>query len=271
MYKRLTIITCVSLLVIFIHACGEEKKAKDGSLGSDSTNNRVYAEVVPETYRVDICNSADSYAVAFINSSVINENLPENFLYLEKYSFEFEPLDDNFPPIAPGALTNKKQLPVNGMRLIMVDSGRKKKYLEDLGFGNYSANDSQSYAITYMFFGADEYGSNFRLVASTEFSIGKYSPCTPSVLPAEIAIVGISNPETPADNSDDVTFHITGGSGPYTVYSDNTSVIPAPGKLSDGVSEFTIDPYSVFSSTKVKLSVLDSSGASATASVTVNP
>jgi hypothetical protein len=271
MRKKSAIITYVLLLALLLHACGEEKQAENGSWGSDRTNIRVYAEVVSETDKVDICNSVDNYAVAFINTSVINDNLPDNVLYLEKYSFEFEPVDVNSPPIAPGSLTSKRQLPANDMKLIMVDSDRKKKYLEDLGAGTYSTNDSQAYSVTYTFKGADEYGSDFGIVAGTEFSMGKYTACTLSVLPAEISIVGVSNPETPEDTSDDVTFHISGGSGPYTVYSDNTALIPSPGELGARVSEFTIDPGSILTSTKVILTVVDSTGASATATVTVIP
>lgn len=271
MCRQFIIISYVLLLALLFHACGEERKAENGTWGSDRTNIRVYAEVVPETDKVDICNSVDNYVVALINTSVINEDLPENVLYLEKYSFEFEPVDSDSPPIAPGAVNNKRQLPVNGMDLIMVDSERKKKFLEDLNSGTYSSNDSQAYSIIYTFGGVDEYGSGFGVIASTEFSIGKYSACTPSVLPAEISLVGILNPESPEDASDDVKFYITGGIGPYTVYSDNTSKIPAPGKLGAGVSEFTVDPDSVSSSLVVKLTVVDSTGASAFASVTINP
>lgn len=273
MCSKLMIISSVLLLALLLFACGDEQKAESGAWGSDRTNIRVYADVAPESYNVDICNSEDNYALAFINTSVINEDLPDNVLYLEKYSFEFQPVEASSPPIASGNLNNKKQLPVNGMNVIMVDSGRKKKYLADLNSGAYSAKDSQAYSVIYTFGGVDEYGSEFGVMASTEFSMGKYSACELAVSPSEISLVGVVNPISVPDasESDDVTFHIWGGIGPYTVYSDNTSKIPDPGKLGDGVSEFTVDPDSVSSSLIVKLTVVDSIGASTIASVTINP
>jgi hypothetical protein len=220
-----------------------------------------------ETDQVDLCDPLDNGAVAIINASVINENLPENTLYLEKYSFKFEPINSGAPPIVSGSLTHKRQLPVSGMKLIMVESGRKRKYLEDLGSGLYSAGDFQSYSVTYTFEGVDRYGSDFGVIASATFSIGKYSTCAPSISPVSVSVTGFSNRD--ADATDDITFYISGGSGPYTVYSDDTVVIPAPGALAPGVSDFTIDPDAVSVETVVTLTVVDSAGAAVTAQVTV--
>ena len=87
------------------------------------------------------------------------------------------------------------------------------------------------------------------------------------MLPSSIALTGLANPD--GNTSDDVTFYITGGSGPYSVFSDTNSVIDSPGALGISNTSFTVDPESVGSDTLVTLTVQDSLGATAEAEVTV--
>ncbi|MBI5101026.1 MAG: Ig-like domain-containing protein [Nitrospirae bacterium] len=82
-------------------------------------------------------------------------------------------------------------------------------------------------------------------------------------------VMGIPNPDGNA--ADDLTFSISGGTGPYTITSSNPGVIASPGLLGAGVTQFTVDPNSVNVSTQVTLFVSDSVGATVSVPVTVNP
>ncbi len=84
-----------------------------------------------------------------------------------------------------------------------------------------------------------------------------------SVLPSSIALTGL------ADTSDEIEFHISGGVGPYSVVSDDDTVIAHPGLLGIDVTSFIVNPKLIFSDTVVTLSVQDSVGAKAEAVVTV--
>ena len=90
-----------------------------------------------------------------------------------------------------------------------------------------------------------------------------------SVIPESVTVTGFTNVD--ANAADDVTFYISGGTGPYSMYSDNNAVIASQGSLGPGIGDFTIDPQAVSVSTTVKLTVTDSVGATDTVSVTVNP
>jgi hypothetical protein len=78
-------------------------------------------------------------------------------------------------------------------------------------------------------------------------------------------VTALSNPDS--DVSDDMTFLLSGGSPPYTVYSDGGDALSAPGPLGDGVSSFTVDPDAVAATTIVTLTAVDSAGATAEAEV----
>jgi hypothetical protein len=95
---------------------------------------------------------------------------------------------------------------------------------------------------------------------------------TVAVAPSAVSVTGAS------DMSDNVTFLITGGtpgtcpSPTYSVFSDNTAVVPNPPAVTCSAPfQFTIDPNAVAASTSVGLTVVDSVGAIAKASVTVTP
>ncbi len=82
--------------------------------------------------------------------------------------------------------------------------------------------------------------------------------------PSSIALTGLSEP----NSADDIVFSITGGTSPYTMYSNNVAVIPSQGVVGP---TFTVDPATVGAKTDVVITVVDSVGAFKTATVTVNP
>jgi hypothetical protein len=96
-----------------------------------------------------------------------------------------------------------------------------------------------------------------------------------AVEPGSVSVTGIADA---SDTSDNVTFLVTGGtpgicpSPTYSVFSDNAAVVPNPGPVSCSAPfQFTINPTAVATSTAVGLTVVDSVGAIAKASVTVTP
>lgn len=254
------------LSALFILGCSGQEPGTSENWGSEDTNMLVSASVRPETYTVDICNSADTGAIANISTETINEALPENTLYLEKCTVEFSTETADAPPITSWTVYETHTLPVNDLYLRLVDADRKAKYLSDITSGYSPADDFPAYTAKYTFSGHDRYGSNFGFVARTTFSIGKYSF---SVSPEAVSLTGLNNPDQ--QTSDDVTFHICGGTEPYTVYSDNTGIVENPGTIATGVTTFTVDPNAVLTDTTVTLTVVDSSGATAPVTVTVKP
>ena len=64
-------------------------------------------------------------------------------------------------------------------------------------------------------------------------------------------------------------FNVTGGSGPYTILSSDQVVIPVAGTLDGNL--LVITPNTVGADTPVTLTIRDSKGQQATASVTVKP
>ncbi len=85
-----------------------------------------------------------------------------------------------------------------------------------------------------------------------------------SVTPATVSVTGVNTA------ADQVTFTISGGVTPYqsTALSSDTAVVD---NASVSGNSFTIDPKPVFTSTPVTMTVLDHTGAPATATVTVTP
>lgn len=258
------------LLVMQLSGCGMEETGSPGSWGAEDTNTIVRAELSLETPSVDICNGADSGAKANLTLETVNTDLPENRLYLEGYSIKFTALASGAPEIEDGTVHQTAALPASDLPVLFVDAGRKAKYVADITTGGKrAAEDFPSYVAEYAFYGKDGFGADFGAVATATFRIGKYSGCEMplQVQPASISLSAIADPED--DPSDDITFHISGGAGPYAVYSDNTAVIPHPGALGAGVASFTVDPQAVAAT--VTLTVVDSKGAAVTALVTVTP
>jgi hypothetical protein len=264
------IISAVLLALAFV-GCGSSDRGSPGSWGSEDTNILVGAEVTPDSDIVDLCASGDAGALANITAQTINEELPENTLYLEGYTVEYTPGALSSPPIEPASYTKGGlTLPVSSLSLVLLEEERKRSYQDDLSDGYGDAGDYSEYEAKYTFYGEDIYGSDFGAVAYTSFEVGNRSECVLSISPEAVSLTGLANPD--GDASDDITFHISGGSGPYTVYSDNVGVIEGPGTLQDGGAlSFTVDPDAVAAETTITLSVLDSLGDSATAIVTVTP
>ena len=88
-----------------------------------------------------------------------------------------------------------------------------------------------------------------------------------NISPAAVSVVAVNPAANPSDH---ITFHIRGGSGPFTVTSSNEGLIASPGSLPEGASAFTVDPKPVNQASTVILSVTDSAGVSAEATVTIN-
>lgn len=88
-----------------------------------------------------------------------------------------------------------------------------------------------------------------------------------TVMPSEIRLAGVANPDLTM--ADDVTFHITGGTGPFKVYSTVEYAIAPPGVLGSGVRAFSIDPNEVPRDMLVVLTVVDRTGQSAQVNVTL--
>jgi|Deesub1362A_J573_1020465.scaffolds.fasta_scaffold00134_10 plastocyanin len=89
---------------------------------------------------------------------------------------------------------------------------------------------------------------------------------TIEVIPSQVSVVGIKNPDT--DPTDDILFTIYGGTAPYEVISDYQNIIP---NQTVSGNTFTIDPDSVATATTVLLTVVDAFGNSTTVTVIVNP
>jgi hypothetical protein len=111
----------------------------------------------------------------------------------------------------------------------------------------------------------DSVGSS--VTASVVLDVGSDTPL--AVSPTTIAITAFDNPETVANPADNVTFIITGGTGPYNMFSNNDALILSQPGL--GGNTFSIEPDGVAVSTTVTLTVEDALGDTVTASVTLLP
>lgn len=97
---------------------------------------------------------------------------------------------------------------------------------------------------------------------SAKLTIISGGVATITINPASISVTGL------AGNADNVTFIISGGTSPYTVFSSNTAIAEI---VSTGASSFTVDPKPVAATTAATLTVVDSNGLSKTATITVTP
>jgi hypothetical protein len=266
--NSIRLIILAAALAALLIGCGSPDQGSPGGWGSEDTNMLVGAEVTPDSDQVDVCGPGDVGAIANITAEAIDEDLPENTLYLEGYKVSYSTSSVGAPPLASASYLKSGTLPAGSLSVVLIDGDSKQRYLKDVTSGGYSPSEEfPTYTAGFEFYGEDIYGSGFGVVASVTFSIGRYTACTPSLTPGAVSLAGLSNPD--GDASDDITFHVSGGIAPYTVYSDNGNVIEAPGELGPGVGSFTVDPDSVGSDTTVTLTVLDSESSAATSSVTV--
>ncbi len=248
--------------------CGSDSTEPDGSWGQSETNMRVNLLLTPDTKEVDVCDPISYSVSADLINTVINPSLPENTLFLEEYAVYFSGMTNGAPPLASIGENMGGTLPATGLRASFVDQGMKGAFLNDIVSGAYTPDETYpQYRARYVFSGTDLYGSSWGVTGDIAFRMGRYTACQLTVLPASISLTGLANPDS--DTSDDVTFYITGGTGPYSVFSDTTSVIDSPWAFGINNTSFTADPENVGVDTLVTLTVLDSIGVATAAVVNV--
>lgn len=235
-----------------------------GGGGTSDTGTLVTASIVPGDINVDYCKDEGAGAEATLTADIINSSLPSNTLTTESYRLTFTPLTAGAPHITGGAFPDSRTLPADGFGVAFVDTTLKQSLRQELA----ATGAAHLYRATYKFTGEDLYGTTWSASGNFTFNVGKYSTCPLALSPASATVTGINNPD--GDPSDDVLFTITGGTQPYTVYSDSL-LINAPGALGDGVASFIADAAQADVPTDVTITVVDTDGASTTATVTVTP
>jgi len=103
------------------------------------------------------------------------------------------------------------------------------------------------------------------MAADYPWSFTTGAPPALTILPSSTTVAALTNPD--GNVSDDLTFTISGGTPPYNVTSDNTTLIASPGAVAGNT--FTIDPNSTCTGFNVILTVTDSLGATVVASVSI--
>jgi hypothetical protein len=264
--KDTGVVTIIALLAALLSGCGSP--AAPGSWGTDETNTVVSSEVMLEA--VDLCDPSGSQGSADIQTETINENLPENTLYLEGYEVDFTPETSGAPPIEGLSASESRALPVAGLKLLFIDPGRMAKYLEDIAGGGYSP-EGAVYTVEYIFHGKDLHGSDFGTVARSTFSIPGYAGCEAlSISPESVKVTGVPDSEelSANDPSDDLIFSVRGGLAPYAIESSNGVVSQYPDSMAEA-GTFTVEPDAAASEATVTITVTDSAGASVTAMLTL--
>ena len=272
MFDKLWMLMFAAVIVTGVAGCGSDPPEPDGSWGSRETNNIVTLSLASDTYEVDVCDPISNTATASLLNSVINPDLPENTLYLTTIETSYTPLTEGAPPLplqSGPVIAMVYTLPVEGQGVAYIDAALKRGFLNDIVSGAYTPDETYpQYRARYVFSGTDLFGSSWGVTGRFLFRMGRYTTCQVTVLPSSIALTGFANPD--GNTLDDVTFYITGGAGPYSMFSDTTSVINSQGALGIGNTSFTVDPeIEVGSDTLVTLTVEDSIGATAEALVNV--
>jgi hypothetical protein len=103
------------------------------------------------------------------------------------------------------------------------------------------------------------------MAADYPWSFTTGAPPALTILPSSTTVAALTNPD--GNVSDDLTFTISGGTPPYNVTSDNTTLIASPGAVAGNT--FTIDPNSTCTGATVTLTATDSLGTTVTATITV--
>lgn len=265
------LIACAALVLV-IAACGSSSdQDAPGSWGASDTNIALTASLTPSTLSVDVCNclTASTLSADFVTETIYPE-LPANTLHLEYYTVSFIANNAAAPSLAPATYIMMLDMPASDVQVQLISAEAKAAHLDALNAPSYTGPADAAYTVQYTFYGVDDYGSSAGASAFAAVTMGKGSDCAPpAVAPTSVSTSGFANPD--ANDADNVTFTITGGTEPYKVYSDNDAVIAAPGVIGIGVGQFTVDPDIVLSSTDVTLTVVDAYGLSAKAVVTVTP
>lgn len=271
--KAAWIFAAIAVWAGIIAGCGSSgssTQGPEGSWGGEQTNTTVSADLRTASYQVDVCNGSSATAIANIVTATINPKLPANTLYMEGYTIEYSTSASGAPPVSSKTYGHSQTLSAYDLTVNFVDTAAKQRWLIDTTTGGYAPADTYPlYTAKYTFFGHDKFGTSFGTVSSITFNMGRYTVCKITMAPSSISLSGVNNPDATA--SDDVTFNLSGGVPPYTVYSNNASVIAAPGSLASGINSFTIDPNGVAASTAVTLTAVDAIGTTGTATVTVTP
>lgn len=262
------------ILALSVFSCGNGGITDPGGgWGSQSTNSSISLTLLPGSVELDICNDVSVGLIANISAQQINPALPPNTLYLEGYDVVIEAEVSGYPDMDGGNYKLTSVLPVTDLDLFFVDPGIKAAFLNDLNTGQYAGiPEFPAYSAKYTAYGTDEFNATPRIWgsrASFSFKMGRYSTCVPSISPATVTKTGIANPDVSSE--DDMTFTITGGTAPYSVISNSTSLIESPGDLGIGNMVFTVDPDRPGSTTEVTLTVTDADNQSTVATVTLNP
>lgn len=265
------LIACAALVLV-IAACGSTStQDAPGSWGASDTNIALTASLSPSTVSVDVCNclTASTLSADFVTETIYPD-LPANTLHLEYYTVSFVSNTSTAPEVAPAFYSMAMDMPASGVEVQLVSAEEKAAYLDALNAPSYTGPDAGSYTVVFKFYGVDDYGSSAGATAYAAVTMNKSTACAPpAIAPTSVSTSGFANPD--ANDADNVTFTITGGTEPYKVYSDNDAVIAAPGVIGPGVGQFTVDPDIVLSSTNVTLTVVDAYGLSAETIVTVTP
>jgi hypothetical protein len=103
------------------------------------------------------------------------------------------------------------------------------------------------------------------MAADYPWSFTTGAPPALTILPSSTTVAALTNPD--GNVSDDLTVTISGGTPPYNVTSDNTTLIASPGAVAGNT--FTIDPNSTCTGATVTLTATDSLGTTVTATITV--
>ena len=249
---------CLILATLLVQGCGSEDPSPPGAWGAKATNTLVTVSLANTPALLNACSASGVDAHAAISTRTVNLGLPSNALTVTRYTLAFSSADPLAPALAGGAFGTSVALPVADVALSFVNAAHLDSFRAQAGSGGPT---SGAYTVTYVLSGLDLYGSAFGVRSRADFTLALPGPCPLSVAPAAVSVSGVGpNPEL--DPTDNVTFHISGGTAPYTVYTDNVTVVAAPGVLTAGLTAFTVDPGSVVADTPVTLTIVDSLGAS---------
>lgn len=222
------VILVVCLLAISCSGGGAGSSGGGGNKGTSDTGTVVTASVTPDSTDVDYCSDGGETALATLTADLINSSLPSNMLSTESYHLTFTPLTHGAPVINGAVFADTRTLPASGFAVSFIGSPEKLALRAALA----NSGASYSYTARYSFTGEDLYGTSWSASGSFVFNLGKFSTCPLAITPASASVTGINNPDS--DPGDDILFTVTGGTAPFTVFS-NSVLVDAPGTLPDGI------------------------------------
>jgi len=214
MKRFYSLIYCLSVLIatLFLWNCGGGGgSGSPGSGGTEDLGVIVDVTIIPryldeDTYSVDAfqnpdCDGSpdtndpedfeDHIATATFTARLVNPNttFKPGKLYIEKYTIEYRKANDSLgaPPIEMDTRYQTIVItPPEGndessvtATVVFVDLIRKMKYYDDIlsGVYSYSPGYLNNYTAIYTFYGQNEFGKNFKIVATVPFQIGNFDHC----------------------------------------------------------------------------------------------